>query len=361
MKKKVYSVIVIVLVFLMFSCSTIQQDIEVYNLPEEQSLEIQGIEEQVVLLEAKSFLNKKSVTQEEANKLIKDINVLLGEINLQTAVQSKLLALQGRLYLITQRETSARECYEESTKTYKGEVQSVILGSRLGLIEDILAQGVAKSQTPLLTLEDALQLYKKEEYLQAVAKFDEAFISLEEFYRTAYEAIRNKAWELREITSQTSAKEADILKLSNINVFQGITLAQNAGDFLFKYLGSKKYTEEALVKSLVVAGLFNPLNADSSLAGNISSETKLTRILAARFLWNLYLERVGTPRDIKYATQFLEMGFSPIQDLPLKSPDFDAVLGCIENEIMELPDGINFFPNQDISGMDFNNSLKKIK
>ena len=63
MKKKVYSVIVIVLGFLMFSCSTIQQDIEVYNLPEEQSLEIQGIEEQVVLLEAKSFLNKKSVSQ----------------------------------------------------------------------------------------------------------------------------------------------------------------------------------------------------------------------------------------------------------------------------------------------------------
>ena len=361
MKKNICSFIVIVLAFLMFSCSTIQQDVEVYNLPEEQSLEIQGIEEQVVLLEAKGFLDKKNVTQEDANKLIKEINNLLGEINLQTAVQSKLLALQGRLYLITQRDSSAKESYEEATKTYKGEVQSVILGSRIGLVEDIFAQGVAKSHTPLLTLEEALQLYKKEDYLQAVAKFDEAFISLEEFYRTAYEPIRNKAWELREITSQTSAKEADILKLSNINVFQGISLAQNTGDFLFKYLGSKKYTEEVLVKTLVAAGLFNPLNADSSLANNISSETRLTRILAARFLWNLYLERVGSSGKTKYAEQFAEIGFSPIQDLPLKSPDFDAVLGCIENEIMELPDGINFFPNQDISGMDFNNSLKKIK
>jgi uncharacterized lipoprotein YmbA len=78
MKKNICSFIVIVLAFLMFSCSTIQQDVEVYNLPEEQSLEIQGIEEQVVLLEAKGFLDKKSVTQEDANKLIKEINILNG-------------------------------------------------------------------------------------------------------------------------------------------------------------------------------------------------------------------------------------------------------------------------------------------
>lgn len=34
-----------------------------------------------------------------------------------------------------------------------------------------------------------------------------------------------------------------------------------------------------------------------------------------------------------------------MQDVPLDSADFDAVLGCVEHEIMDLPDGIRFLPD----------------
>jgi len=50
---------------------------------------------------------------------------------------------------------------------------------------------------------------------------------------------------------------------------------------------------------------------------------------------------------------------SPVPDVPLESPWFDAVLGCVEREIMELPDGRCFFPDDPVTGLEFYRWLKK--
>jgi hypothetical protein len=52
---------------------------------------------------------------------------------------------------------------------------------------------------------------------------------------------------------------------------------------------------------------------------------------------------------------------SPVQDVEIDSPDFDAVLGCIELEFMNLTDGINFEGENSVSGIEFSESIKKIK
>ena len=78
-------------------------------------------------------------------------------------------------------------------------------------------------------------------------------------------------------------------------------------------------------------------------------------------MWNLYLDRRGMSGQVIYAEQFIAAGFSPIKDLPLDSPDFDAVLGCVEKELMELVDGENFYPEEPIEPVEFSTSLKKIK
>mgnify|MGYP007070125232 CR=1 FL=1 len=52
---------------------------------------------------------------------------------------------------------------------------------------------------------------------------------------------------------------------------------------------------------------------------------------------------------------------SPVIDVKLDSPDFDAVIGCVENEIMHLEDGIEFLPDKEMSGVEFNESVRKIK
>lgn len=359
MKKYCNFVLFLCIGFLIFSCSTLQQDIEVYSAPEEESPEILELEREIVFLEAKNFRGEE-IDLVKIQEITKNLDKMAGTVNLQNIGQAKLFGLQGRVALLSGKKSLAKSYYEQSVNTYKGEVQSVILGFRLGLVENLENQFVEKNYLPLLILENAITAYLKEEYLQAVAKFDEAFISLESYYHEAYELMRNEAWKFREISGKLTTDEAEILKLDVINLFQMLSFTQNTTDFLFKYTASKKYAGDALIKQVVSSGLLNPINGESDIK-DLNKSTVVTRQLAARFLWNLYLERNGLSREEVYGKQFKMVGFSPIGDLDLDSPDFDAVLGCVEKEIMELVDGENFYPDFSVEAVEFNKSLKKIK
>ena len=359
MKKYCNFVLFLCIGFLIFSCSTLQQDIEVYSAPEEESPEILELEREIVFLEAKNFSGEE-IDLVKIQEITKKLDKMAGTVNLQNIGQAKLFGLQGRVALLSGKKSLAKSYYEQSVNTYKGEVHSVILGFRLGLVENLENQFVEKNYLPLLILENAITAYLKEEYLQAVAKFDEAFISLESYYHEAYELMRNEAWKFREISGKLTTDETEILKLDVINLFQMLSFTQNTTDFLFKYTASKKYSEDALIKQVVSSGLLNPINGESDIK-DLNKSTVVTRQLVARFLWNLYLERNGLSREEIYANQFKMVGFSPIGDLDLDSPDFDAVLGCVEKEIMELVDGENFYPEEYMSPIDFNVSLSKIK
>lgn len=358
--KKYVLFFLVLLTFSCFSCMTLQQDVAV-SIEEELSPEIIQIEQELAFMHAEYILDGKKPTIEKADALIKKINTLLGDINLQSAPQARLKTFQGYLCFITNRVATAKVYYQQAITTYKGEVHSVILGSRLGIIKDLSSQKVAKNDQALLTLELAIQLYQKQEYMQAVAKFDEAFISLESFYQEAFSSIRNEAWRLRNISSQTDISEADILKKDSITVLEMIKLTQQTTDYLFNLTASKKYSDANLVKHIISCGMLDAKNSNNNTSEKITKDTIATRIIAARFLWNIYTNKMAGTNLTSYHKQFSEAGFSPIEDLPLTSEDFDAVLGCIEKEIMELPDGINFYPNRNISGMDFNLSLKRIK
>lgn len=359
MKKYCNFVLFLCIGFLIFSCSTLQQDIEVYSAPEEESPEILELEREIVFLEAKNFRGEE-IDLVKIQEITKKLDKMAGTVNLQNIGQAKLFGLQGRVALLSGKKSLAKSYYEQSVNTYKGEVQSVILGFRLGLVENLENQFVEKNYLPLLILENAITAYLKEEYLQAVAKFDEAFISLESYYHEAYELMRNEAWKFREISGKLTTDETEILKLDVINLLQMLSFTQNTTDFLFKYTASKKYSEDALIKQVVSSGLLNPINGESDI-NDLNKSTVVTRQLAARFLWNLYLERNGLSREEIYGKQFKMVGFSPIGDLDLDSPDFDAVLGCVEKEIMELIDGENFYPDFPVEAVEFNKSLKKIK
>jgi hypothetical protein len=50
---------------------------------------------------------------------------------------------------------------------------------------------------------------------------------------------------------------------------------------------------------------------------------------------------------------------SPIPDIPVESVFFDSVLGCVEREIMSLPDGKRFSPQERIRGTAFHAMLLK--
>ena len=186
----------------------------------------------------------------------------------------------------------------------------------------------------------------------------------------------------------TETKKQDILKtLRSVKLFGTLTEADltdlaerselrgySAGEYIDRplpclpviisgqaaVLGKNSEKNSVVLRQLKSQGLFYSINSWTDVE-QLTKDTILTRSLAARFLWNLYHDRRGTLGNApKYSHQFISSG-SPILDVPLDSPDFDAILGSIEKELLDLPDGMNFYPDQPMSGMDFNESIKKIR
>ena len=63
----------------------------------------------------------------------------------------------------------------------------------------------------------------------------------------------------------------------------------------------------------------------------------------------------------RYSDKYKESGrtFSPVSDILVTDKDLDAVLGVIENEIMELPDGKLFYPDKPVTNLEFLSWIKQ--
>ena len=66
-------------------------------------------------------------------------------------------------------------------------------------------------------------------------------------------------------------------------------------------------------------------------------------------------------KNTKYSKVYGPKNFTPIPDVLPSSPDFDACLGVIENEIMQLEDGTYFFGSTPVSAIEFNSYLQNLE
>ena len=85
---------------------------------------------------------------------------------------------------------------------------------------------------------------------------------------------------------------------------------------------------------------------------------------AAWFIWHLYAEARGDRSLLtRYSARYSSTAVSrnPIPDIPLLSPFFDSILGCVETEFLSLPDGRNFIGQDIITAVEFLSALKKIR
>ncbi|MBO7164142.1 MAG: hypothetical protein PUH08_09655 [Treponema sp.] len=361
MKKNALPIVLIgsILLFALVSCASTPEDMIVSTVATEEVQAVQDAAQQLAYLDGNNLLGNTDVAA--AARLLELLQDSLEDPSLPAAARSQLLAYRGRVNLILGDKKAAKADYEQALSLNQSELQAEILGVRLGLVSDIGSLVIGRNQQPYVLLEKALANYKKENYLEAVAQFDEAFISLDEFYREAYGQLREHAWRLRNISTSGGDQEyRALLKQDKITLTQMISVIQGQGDLLYKYTGAKKQDANQVLRQLKSQGLFYSINSWTDVE-QLTKDTILTRSLAARFLWNLYHDRRGTLGNApKYSHQFISSG-SPILDVPLDSPDFDAILGSIEKELLDLPDGMNFYPDQPMSGMDFNESIKKIR
>mgnify|MGYP003509761643 CR=1 FL=1 len=61
------------LLICLFSCSTLQEDVEVYMASEEQAPEIRAIEQELVFLEVSYLLDSTSISSSQTDEIIKKL------------------------------------------------------------------------------------------------------------------------------------------------------------------------------------------------------------------------------------------------------------------------------------------------
>lgn len=359
MKKFIF----LLLVPFIFSCTSLQKDVHIEQISYDE--EIIVFEQRFSSIDANSFivtedLNEKLQKEQKIEDFIFDVEQALSNNSLKKSAQARLFALEGKAQLILGNKLKAKSLYEKSVDSYKGDTQAVILANRLGLLKDIKSiedeiDSVAEKE--LILLESALVCYNNKKYVDSVAKFDESFLSLDEFYRSSYGKIRDLAWKFRDI--DTESEIADLLPLSKITISQMLTIAKSKSDFLYNLAGGKKMSSRAFFNKIASLGLLNPVSKPLDEKNAVGEGDIVTKKTSARFLWNLYnVKRNSSNQLTKYSSR---MKKSPVSDLSFEDSDFDAVLGCVENEFMSLEDGKNFLGEKPVSAIEFNKSISNIE
>ena len=159
---------------LFISCTSLQQDIVISSIPQDEVKELSDYEFRLVHLDADYSYSAQSSNSEiqERNSacesLIKDIDKLLSNKDLVLAAQARLIAIKGRTYLIEKQTGKAKECYQLSLQTYKGDIQNIILAHRLGLLDDLTKAGFAAADKSVIIIEQAIDYYKSKEYISLI-------------------------------------------------------------------------------------------------------------------------------------------------------------------------------------------------
>jgi len=350
------------LVPFVFSCTTLQQDVNIEQISYNE--EILSFEQRFSLIDANSLIpsvddNEDLQKEQKIDDFIFDIEKSISEPSIQKAARARLLALEGKALLINGKKSKAKKAYEDSVLEYKGDSQALILASRLQLSKDFNLEDKMSevSEKSLILLESAINLYKSKKFVDSVAKFDESFLSLNPFYRESYGKIRDLAWNMRNVDSDSEV--ANLMPLNEITVSQMLTIAKTKSEYLYNLAGGKKMNARAFYYKISSLGLLNPASKPLDSKNALGENDIVTKYVSARFLWNLYNSKRNSQNSLtKYSSK---MKKSPIQDVDIDNPDFDAVLGCVENEFMSLKNGQKFDGNDNFTAIEFDSAIDIIK
>ena len=362
MKKSGLFIAVISLFFLFVSCQTMQKDLMLSTVDEAANADIVALEKMIVPLDADYSKNK-------ANSVRKQISDLEKKPIKDMSYKAQLAAWSGRLFLLENARSDAEKQLKLSRQYLPGNLQANILEirleqdpqKRLELINNMLKIEKASGE---IFIEQARAYFELKQNKEAVAAFDKAFPMLSlEVYKETYANDRSKAWEMVNIKGNTLAYIAERPELTWKDV---IDLTQTETELLTFITAGKQWPPEQLFPRLLSRS-FIPVSPDISsteILKKPSIDDKVIRCGAAWFLWYLLAEnRQDKTLLTKYSARYRNVANpkTPIPDIPLYTPYFDSVLGCIEWEIMTLPDGKNFFPDEPIKGAAFVNMLNKVK
>jgi tetratricopeptide (TPR) repeat protein len=286
-----------------------------------------------------------------------------------------LAAWSGRLALLEGRKNEALRLLRLSRQGQGGGMEAAVLSLRLeddparrlaGIEEALASLNFAASETAesggrknrgILEIEKAKTFYDLKRYRDAAAAFDSAFALLGPgVYQDTWRPLRNSAWDMRDIDAESGA--AAILSQERFTWRDLALLTQAETDLLRFLTAGRNLQETELLNRLVERGFILPWERVPQAGDTVP------RSGAAYFLWRIFAENRADPGLLnRYSSRFRFDGrpfASPVPDVPLDAPFFDAALGVVEREFMDLPDGRNFFPDEPVRGAAFLLMLRKV-
>jgi len=377
MKKKhitLFFVCVITSLFLACTSINFKNDIFIDSHREQIDANLTKLEETIVPLEAAGGAQARGRQDEMASA-----RRMLGEMEKEASADAdysgRLIAWSGRLAILEGRYSEAQRLYRQSIATSPGNITAVILGirlegdpeRRLELVNmELATTGHNSEDFGELQIERGRSLMELNRFSEAAGAFDAAFSSgLNSAYQESYEAGRNRSWELRN-TDNAAAGTLDMLGRESISWRDCITMAKNETQLLRFISGGRDLSESEYFTRLLDRA-FIPYTQDITVTDWPSSRPRaddtVTRSGAAWLIWHLYAEaRADRGLLSRYSARYATGANprSPIADVPPLSPFFDSILGCVETELLSLPDGRNFRPSQPIRGAELLAILKRI-
>jgi tetratricopeptide (TPR) repeat protein len=219
----------------------------------------------------------------------------------------------------------------------------------------LLSEGLAKSEKKArLLCERGRELLKAGRYAEAAQDLDEGLRGLDPAYRALYGADRERALSLaqaaREAGSAAALGKPESLE-GPLSLRGMVERAFRETRLLSSLSSNPAPSYEAVLPALQAAGLL--------LDPAAAPETTATRKAVAFFLWGLIARTEHDPRLLtRYRRKY---SLSPVPDVGVEEPWFDAVLGVVERELMDLPDGVNFQPDQPVSGLEYLSILQRLQ
>ncbi|MCR4789907.1 MAG: S-layer homology domain-containing protein [Treponemataceae bacterium] len=363
MKKGIFTLFIISLFTLILSsCMTLQDDIYYSSLENDISSQSVSYYENIYVQIDVKYCLDKSLDQAQITSLIETLEMERNSFHMEPASKARLCALEGNLLCLTGKKAAAQDLYKTAKGLQSSDPYVHILSvklernkkKQLERLDEILD---ADEKHSLADLEKAKIYYEQNEYDLAVASIDKALIILKakgkDFYVQEYSKLKSAIW------NESKRSGYEQVKKQNLTAARLVELAQANSDCLYFISGGKKLKTNDLIKALD-KGFYFSAATDSQNENKTSNEILkaqyLNRKLCARFLWNIYIQNNRKySSKTKYSDMFSQnsMVKSPIADLEISDPDFDAVMGCIENEIINLSDGRNFYPEKIVSEAEF--------
>jgi tetratricopeptide (TPR) repeat protein len=374
MKEKIKfsaAVLVCITAALFSACVSLKKDILIDNQKTQTDTNIAKLEAAIVPLEAAGGTEARR-RQSEITSARQMITGMEREASADADYSGKLIAWSGRLAILEGRYSEATRLYRQSIAVSPGNLTSVILNIRLEgdpakRLEIIERELAAAGQKPgELYIERGRSLFELNRFSEAAGAFDTAFSSgLNAVYPESYGTDRNRAWELRN-TAGVAAGTLDVLGRDSISWSDCISITKNETQLLRFITGGRNMTDAELFTRLLERAFvptIQDINVNEWPRTRPNAGDAVTRAGAAWFIWHLYAEARAdrgllTRYSARYATGANPR--SPITDVPPLSPFFDSILGCVETELMSLPDGRNFRPAQPMRGAELLAMLRKI-